>query len=305
LAKLTCMRGYSGAGKSHLARELADGLGGVVVNRDSLRKMLFNSFWTGDPEDEARVTIAEEAQVRALVEAGISVVIDATHLAPQFLRKWAKLAGQSGVDFRVQDVRTDVELCLQRDEWRAQAGERSVGRDVILQQAKRFPMNKWPAVTAAEPMEIEPVEFIPGLPDACIFDIDGTLARMTGRSAFDYSRVHEDVVDESVAWINDVIADAGGARIFIVSGRDDECREETAKWLDDNGIIYHELLMRDTANDRERGNKIADTRVKYRLFNEHLRGKYNVRIVFDDRNSVVAMWRALGLKCAQVELGPF
>ena len=297
------MRGLPSSGKSTRAYELAAETGAVVVNRDSLRKMLHDTFWSGKSELEDQVTIAEDAQVRALLEAGVSTIIDATHLNPKFLRKWAKLAGQVGAEFEVVDLDTPVDECRRRDHARMLAGGRYVGDAVIERMARQWP--KRPVVTAAEPMVIEPVEFIPGLPDACIFDIDGTLARMTGRSAFDYSRVHEDVVDESVAWINDVIADAGGARIFIVSGRDDECREETAKWLDDNGIIYHELLMRDTANDRERGNKIADTRVKYRLFNEHLRGKYNVRVVFDDRASVVKLWRDMGLKCCQVAPGNF
>ena len=63
--------------------------------------------------------------------------------------------------------------------------------------------------------------------------------------------------------------------------------------------------MRDTVNDVEGGNKIADTKVKYRLYNEQIRGRYNVRMVWDDRNSVVDMWRRLGLKCSQVQLGEF
>ena len=297
------MRGLPGSGKSTAARELAKSTGAVVVNRDLIRLQLLGEYWTGLPEDEDRVTVVENASVRALLDAGVSTIVDAQHLNPKFLRKWAKLAGQVGAEFEVVDLDTPVDECRRRDHARMLAGGRYVGDAVIERMAKQWP--KRPVVTAAEPMVIEPVEFIPGLPDAVVMDIDGTIAINTGRSPFDYSRVHEDAVDESVAWINDIIADAGGVKIFIVSGRDDTCREETAKWLDDNGIIYHELLMRDTINDRKCGNKVADTRVKYRLFNEHLRGKYNVRVVFDDRDSVVAMWRALGLKCAQMELGAF
>ena len=303
MPRITCMRGLPSSGKSTRAYELAAETGAVVVNRDSLRKMLHDTFWSGKSELEDQVTIAEDAQVRAFLEANVSVIVDATHLNPKFLRKWAKLAGQVGAEFEVVDLDTPVDECRRRDHARMLVGGRYVGDAVIERMARQWP--KRPVVAAAEPMVIDPVEFIPGLPDAVVFDVDNTLAMNTGRSPYDYTRVHEDVVDESVAWINDVIADAGGVRIFIVSGRDDTCREQTAKWLDDNGIIYHELLMRDTVNDRENGNKIADTRVKYRLFNEHLRGKYNVRVVFDDRDSVVAMWRALGLKCAQMELGAF
>jgi predicted kinase len=297
------MRGLPSSGKSTRAYELAAETGAVVVNRDSLRKMLHDTLWSGKSELEDQVTIAEDAQVRAFLEANVSVIVDATHLNPKFLRKWAKLAGQVGAEFEVVDLDTPVDECRRRDHARMLVGGRYVGDAVIERMARQWP--KRPVVAAAEPMVIDPVEFIPGLPDAVVFDVDNTLAMNTGRSPYDYTRVHEDVVDESVAWINDVIADAGGVRIFIVSGRDDTCREQTAKWLDDNGIIYHELLMRDTINDRKCGNKVADTAVKYRLFQENLRGKYNVRMVFDDRNSVVQQWRAMGLKCAQMELGAF
>ncbi len=38
-----------------------------------------------------------------------------------------------------------------------------------------------------------------------------------------------------------------------------------------------------------------DEVVKEEIFNENIRGNYNVRFVLDDRNKVVDMWRQLGL----------
>ena len=309
MAKLICVRGFSASGKSTLAKKLAGEIGGVVVNRDYLRKMSLGEWWTGKSEDENRITLIEKAAVKSLLQSGVSTVVDATHLAPQFLRKWAKLAGQLNVGFEVIDVRTDVEECVLRDLRRMENGERYVGEKVIRDQAKRFPMEKWPKVVGREPLSVEPVKFDPELPDAVIFDIDGTLAQnLGGRSAFDYSRVNEDTPDDSVRWINQKISQYDPefpVHIFIVSGRDDTCREATENWLHVNDIYYDELLMRDTVNDVEGGNKVADTKVKYRLYNEHIRGRYNVRMVWDDRNSVVDMWRRLGLKCSQVQLGDF
>lgn len=37
----------------------------------------------------------------------------------------------------------------------------------------------------------------------------------------------------------------------------------------------------------------------------HIRDRYDVRVVLDDRDSVVKMWRSLGLTCLQVALGEF
>jgi len=48
-----------------------------------------------------------------------------------------------------------------------------------------------------------------------------------------------------------------------------------------------------------------DNLIKAELFNEHIKGKYNVRHVYDDRQQVVDMWRSLGIKVYQVEKGDF
>ncbi|WP_198938184.1 AAA family ATPase [Mycobacterium sp. IS-836] len=297
------MRGYSGSGKSTRAAEIAKGIGAVVVNRDSLRFMLLGSYWTGKREDEDRVTVAEEAQVEAFLRNGTSVVVDATHLHAPYLRKWARLATRLGVDFGVVDVVTPLDECKRHDYSRMLKGDRYVGDKVIDQQAKKWPVEKWPLVTA-EPFVIEPVEWIPGLPEAIIVDIDGTLAHMTGRSPYDYSRVGEDAPDLAIAELVRVVGEY--VSILIVSGRDDDCRDVTADWLEANLIGgYDELHMRPTKAVDDRGNKLPDYQVKYDLFNQHIRGKYNVRFVLDDRTQVVEMWRALGLKTLQVEPGDF
>lgn len=309
MTKLVCMRGFSGGGKSVMARMIADEIGGVVVNRDYFRKMLLGEWYTGHRGGEDRVTVAEESSVKALLQAGVNVVVDATHLNSQYLRKWAKLAGQLSADFEVIDVRTDVEECVRRDRERGLAGERSVGEKVIRDQAKRFPMEKWPVVAGRPPLVVEPVEFDPSLPDCVIFDIDSTLAHRHDhgngkRSPYDFSRVGEDVPDVQIRWLNNLIwndRDYPDMRILIVSGRDDTCKEATEKWLTDNSIWFDELHMRDTAGDvDERGNKDADYRSKYRIFNDHIRGRFNVRFVVDDRAQVISMWRSLGLKVLDV-----
>lgn len=305
------MRGYSGSGKSTRAAEIAKETGAVIVNRDLLRLMLLGSFWTGKKDDEDRVTVAEEAQVRALLLADTSVIIDSTHLHPPHLRKWAKLATRLGVDFEVVDCPMPEEGCLIRNARRQTKGERSVDANVISKQAKQWPQEKWPTITA-QPFVIEHVEWIPGLPSAIIVDIDGTLAHMRegGRSPYDYSRVHEDVVDVQVS---DLVYDIytyresgccypmdDHTRVLIMSGRDDDCRGITQEWLDNHLIRYDELIMRPADAMDNHGNKLPDYQVKYALFNDHVRGKYNVRFVLDDRLQVCEMWHRLGLKLLRV-----
>lgn len=305
MTKIWAMRGYSGSGKSTLARKIADENNAVIVCRDDLRKMILGSYWTGKAEDEDRVSIAEMAQVKAFLLAGTQVVIDATHLNPKYLRQWAKLATRMGVDFQVVDVYADAVTCVARDAVR----ERKVGQHTIQKQMKTWPVHKWPVIEA-EPFVIEPVSAWSGnLPECIICDIDGTLAHIPegGRNPFDYSNVLNDKVDWNVAQIlyDYKVASYLRGTIIIVSGRDDTCRKDTLKWLNANGVSFDTLLMRDTNDVDERGNKRPDYMVKYDIFNQHIRGKFNVAYVLDDRKQVVDMWRKLGLKCLQVQDGDF
>ena len=296
------MRGYSGSGKSTKAAEIAQKTGAVIVNRDQIRKMLFNSWWTGKPADEELVTVAERAQVAALLKSGKGVIVDATHLHPPYLRKWAKFATEQGYHFEVVDVRVDPAMCIARDAKR----ERSVGNAVINKQASRWPMHTWPQITAT-PFVAEPVGWVDGLEEAIIVDIDGTLAHMGSRNPFDLKRVGEDSLDETIREIvhNWQEADPNHRHVIIMSGRDDTCRRETEQWLFDHDVKYCELIMRPPEWVDGNGGKLADYIVKSRLYDDWIKGVYNVRFVLDDRQQVVDMWRKRGLKCLQVQPGDF
>lgn len=302
MTKLTCMRGYPGSGKSVAARSIP----GVVVGRDYLRKQLFGQYIVGNDHEDV-VTIAQQAQVRALLTAGHDVVIDDMNVNGRYLRDWAKLARDLKADFAVHDVRTSVETCILRDvnRERLDAGK-SVGESVIRKIAKRFPMDKWPTVVVKPKPMVELVPYVaqPNTPPAIIVDIDGTLAHMVDRSPFDYSQVHTDTVDETIrALVNSEWA--RGTLVIVCSGRDSSCREATEKWLGDHGILFDRLLMRDGEAKDAAGNKLPDWIVKAGIFDEHIRERFNVKYVLDDRQQVVDMWRALGLKCLQVAEGNF
>jgi len=131
-------------------------------------------------------------------------------------------------------------------------------------------------------------------PTAIMVDIDGTLAHMDGRSPYDYSKVSEDLFD-------DVIADITRKykNVVVMSGRPEDCREDTENWLHKHAVRFNQLLMRTSGDNRE------DSIIKLELFKEHVEPKYQILFVLDDRNRVVKMWRDNGLKCLQVAEGDF
>lgn len=309
---LTAMRGYSGSGKSTKARDIARETDAVVVNRDHLRMQLLGEWWTGHKVDEDRVTVAEEAQVDAFLRTGTSVVVDATHLNSSYLRKWARKASRAGAGFRVVDVHTPLDECKRRvyARW-----ERDMGSDLaryldpkqVDHQAKRFPVEKWPTIVADAPFTVTPVQPIAGLRQAIIVDIDGTVADHEGlRSPFDYTKVSLDRPIESIIELVRTWWKANpDGKVLFVSGRDDTCREDTEEWLFQHDVPWDELHMRPTQAKDAKGNKLPDFIIKYGLFNDHIRGRFNVQFVLDDRNQVVDVWRRLGLKCLQVAPGDF
>lgn len=113
---------------------------------------------------------------------------------------------------------------------------------------------------------------------------------------------------ESVIWLAQLIAD-GAARmrnfrsrnveIIILSGRGVEVLMETREWLRKHQVPYNQLCM------RPRRDYTPDPILKERWLESLKRDGYEIAMVFDDRDSVVSMWRQKGLRCLQVAPGDF
>lgn len=92
-------------------------------------------------------------------------------------------------DIEIKDFPTSIDECIKRDKLR----DKSVGEKVIRDMAKQwnYPPNK---------PQFEPIAtFSDEKIDAVVFDIDGTLAKNTGRSPYDMTRVSEDEVHADIA----------------------------------------------------------------------------------------------------------
>lgn len=306
MATLVITRGLPASGKSTWARAwvAADPAARTRVNRDDLRASLFNGEGVLEPGLEEVVTRVQRATVRAVLALGRSVVVDDTNLRLRFARDWAVLAADAGAAFEVVDVLTDVDECVLRDRARAAAGARSVGEAVIRDMARRFLHKPLAPVTVPEaPPGPAVARYVPdpSLPPAWLVDVDGTLAHMGGRGPFEWHRVGEDTPAEVVvSVVRALAATAQAPRVVVMSGRDAVCRSLTEQWLARHGVPWHELHM------RAQGDQRKDSVVKAELFDRHVRGRFHVLGVLDDRDQVVRMWRdQLGLVCLQVADGDF
>lgn len=298
-------RGLPASGKSTWARGLIDAApaGRVVrLNRDDLRAMALPSGYAR-PEHTAEgvVTVLQQAPIAELLVRGVDVIVDDTNLAVRHVRAFDRIAAQAGAETVLNDafLAVPVEECVRRDAARAHP----VGEAAIRSLYDRYLAGgrTLPGLTREEPTTGTPYVPVPGTPRAIVVDIDGTVALHGGRNPYDTSRYSEDAPYAAV--IEQVrLAAAAGYRVLFTSGREAAFRDVTATWLGAHVVVpgmAWDLFMRPTGDRRN------DAVVKLELFDRHIRDEYDVRFVYDDRDRVVAAWRAIGLAVMQVAPGAF
>lgn len=303
--KLIICRGLPGSGKSTFARQLLKSLldqeqKAIIVCRDDLRAM--GGFGKAPGIYESAVSMQQDALIRQGLKKGYTVISADTNLNAKYVKAMAKIAEFFAVETEIVDLDVDLDTCIERDAKRPDA----VGADVIRKMFRRyftkgkFPYN--PLINDPSAVKLESYVRDPDLTKAIIWDVDGTLAKMNGRSPYDYNKVSTDLPHEDVI---QAMRDAyhAGYQNIVLSGREDLCWEDTLEWLQ----IYTGLpvggsipLYMRAENDGR-----ADYIVKYEIFTEHIAPFYNVVAVYDDRDQVIDMWRKIGLRAYQVAPGAF
>lgn len=296
--KLILTRGAPASGKTTWTKNFMSSSKGqnfVNVNRDDLRVMLFPNHYNEDvykPSNkrESMVTQAQMSIATDAIEDDMSVIVSDTNLREDTVEGWRKLVGWFNeygydVEFEIKDFYEDLDVLLERNAKRANGVPPKVIHDMYYRHVEQvYP--DW---------KVEPDE---NLPPAIIVDVDGTLANHEGvRSPYDASRVSED----KPHWdIMDLVTRLSVDHyVIIMTGRDGSARQDTQEWLNDYGVEWDAVYIRAEGDTRK------DSIIKKELFDEHVRGKYNVRYVIDDRRQVIFMWRALGLRVLDVAGGEF
>lgn len=140
-----------------------------------------------------------------------------------------------------------------------------------------------------------------------VFDLDGTLAlndhrqhfveRPVGEKDWDafFEACDKDKPNWQVIRLLQVLS-ATGNRVEIWSGRSASVIGKTESWLAQQGLALIPFRC------RAAGDHTPDHELKKQWLDE---ASQKPDLVFDDRASVVAMWRANGINCMQVAEGDF
>ncbi len=304
MRKVTILKGLPASNKSGWAKEQVAKSNCSIkrVNKDDLRSMLDSSKHSKG--NESYVLQLRDHIILTALDLGKSVIVDDTNFNPVHEERIRELVsgyneGMYGneplinnkVQVEVKFFDVSPEECIKRDLKRPN----SVGAKVIW--------NMYNEYLKPEAEKVEPLVQDKKLPRVIIVDLDGTVALKGDRDIFDYTKVDKDIPNKSVIKVVENYLSYGqGNKIIFLSGREDSCFEKTKIWIKDNiqlMDIESLLLMRKTGDNRN------DAIVKKEIFDTHIKDKFYVEFILDDRNRVVDMWRKMGLICLQVAEGNF
>lgn len=290
MSKILVLQGPPASSKTTWAREFIKGkTDWVIVNRDSLREGR-GDYWI--PTQEEYISDLEEFSVRAAIKRGYNVIIDATNLNPKTQEKWKKIASETKSSIEFKEFYIPFKEALERDSKR----ERSVGEKVL----KRFYQQYYPEKYAQETTDNRYIrEQDKTLPKCIIVDCDGTICLHQGRDPYDLSKVSTDKPNDPLIDLIRILS--GSVDIIFFSGREgtEQCRKDTAKWINDNVQVPYQLYM------RKQGDYRPDEIIKKELFEEVINNQYYCVAIFDDRDRVIKNWREMGLLACQVYYGDF
>lgn len=136
-----------------------------------------------------------------------------------------------------------------------------------------------------------------------ICDIDGTIANNDHRQHLlkkfkdwdkFFSQLH---LDEPYFEIIEKIKEfkKNGKEIVFITGRPERYRDETNSWLEKYFKFNYELLMR--PNNETRSKIIVKTNIFKQNFSPE-----EIKIVFENDNALIKLWRSFGLKTEQVKI---
>lgn len=307
MKKIILTIGASCSGKSTWAeqfikdREVREDFYGVVrasndwvnINRDDIRFKLFTDNkrnWTQykfNKKNERSVTESADKLANEAALGDFNIIISDTNLNPSIRQKWKDFAETHGYEYEEKVFHCSWEELVKRN---AQRGG-GIPESILWSQYKRF-IQQYGCIGEHK---LNMYRHNPMLENTIICDLDGTICDMTGiRKPYEWALVGKDKPRTEIIRALEGLAYVHG-HVTFMSGRDGCCWNETYDWIVDNVTsdwpewIEWSLVMRTPDDNRK------DDVVKYELFNQYIRGKFNVAAALDDRPRVVRLWALLGI----------
>lgn len=257
---------------------------------------MFKNAQVCEPKIEDYITKCINRDILTAVQGNLNVVVDQTNCKAKYIDQICNLVKHfASVDFRVFDI--SLVKAIERDNNRTS----KVGEEVIRVMFKNYKdlMDSFDfTIRKPKPMIIKERVNVDNKPVAIICDLDGTLAFNNGkRSMYDSNCLTDEislVVKEQL-----VFHKLRERTIIILSGRDGNALESTQMWLDHYSVPYDHIYLRTVGDMRK------DHLVKEEIYKTLIEPNYFVYLVYEDRESVVRLWRSFGIKCFQADYGDY
>lgn len=244
--------------------------------------------------------------IEEALKAGKGVILNDTNLDPLHLTRIRKLLEpikmilSHEVNLIPVNIETPLNVCIEND----LKNPNSLGASRIKFLYRKY-ISPFPGYLDSYHKTSDE------LPPAVIIDLDSTVAYNPGvRGWYEDERVYEDEVKITPARFIAAAVKQEKCRMIFITGRNElksgKCRDLTDKWIREKllpvmrleGVDY-DLHMRSYNDMRE------DNLVKQDLYRAEVKDKYNVLVVFEDRDRVCAMYRQEGLVVFQVAEGDY
>lgn len=303
MPKIILTQGIQGSGKSTWAKKWVeeDPIHRVRWNNDDCRRMCGPYSVL---ERESFITSTRHSFIHKAMIDKKDIVIDDMNLntrTTEYYEKIVKAYNDQNTDKYVLEYKQffniSVDECILRDSMRPNP----IGEKIIKSTYRKY--RDYIINQSVNNMYDNLVPNNSKLENAIICDIDATLSLNLKVRPF-YGEgcaegIADDIVIEPIA--NILRTMSKNNKILIVTGREGtpEIIEATKNWLINNNIPYDSIYLR-PVKDYSPG-----AECKKEIYNNYIKGKYNVSFVLEDNKKCVNMWRSEGLICLQPNDGNF
>ena len=303
--KLILIRGIQGSGKSTWARQWVeeDPEHRIRINNDDIRNML-GVYWV--TSREGLVTDIKKRTAQHAMYRNYDIVVDNMNLNPKEIKFWEDLVyvhnetvennselkdKYDSYEIEFKDFFIPLEECIRRDAMRPNP----IGEKVIRDTWRRY---KHFIQTSEVERYVNNLKRYEGKPKCIVIDMDSTVCfNMSKRPWYGEGAAEGMVDDVPNTGVCDIIRQLQEQYIVVVAtGRDTSQEEVTKQWLARQGINADEFYFR-TNGDYRKGVEIKKEEITAIL------EKYDIVAIFEDCESIVQMYRDMGLTVLQPNKG--